>query len=69
MIPKYQEALEQVRRSYELGAVSYIEWFQIQESVLEARSDVIDASLQAQLKNIEIERLTGLRIAQSLSTQ
>lgn len=69
VIPKYQEALEQVRRSYELGAASYIEWLQIQESVLEARSDVIDASLQAQLKNIEIERLTGLRISQSFSTQ
>lgn len=69
VIPKYQEALSQMRRSFELGAASYFEWLQIQQSILDARSDLIDASLQAQLKNIEIERLTGLRIAQSLSTQ
>jgi len=69
VIPKYEEALEEVRRSYQLGAGNYIEWLQTQENVLEARSDVVDASLQAQLKKIEIERLTGMRISQSRASQ
>lgn len=64
VIPKYEEALAEVRRSYELGAISYLDWLQIQESVQQTRSELIEARLQAQLKNIEIERLTGIPVAQ-----
>ncbi|MGB4246651.1 MAG: TolC family protein [Pseudohongiellaceae bacterium] len=63
VIPRYEEALIEVRRAYELGSTSYLDWLQVQDELLEARKELIDASIQAHMHVIEIERLTGLRLS------
>ncbi len=64
VIPRYEEALAQILRAYELGSASYLERLQVQEELLAARSDLAETSIQAHLDIIEIERITGVRIAQ-----
>lgn len=69
VIPRYEEALGEVRRAFELGSTAYMDWLQVQDELLAARKELIDASIQAHLHVIEIERLTGLRVSQSTPTQ
>jgi cobalt-zinc-cadmium efflux system outer membrane protein len=64
VIPHLEQALTDTRSAYELGRYSYFEWRTVQEDLLEARSDLVEASVDAHQKAIEIERLTGVRIAQ-----
>lgn len=66
VIPRYEEALTEVRRAYELGSTPYMDWLQVQDELLAARKELIDASIQAHLHVVEIERLTGMRISQSI---
>ncbi|MDP1931764.1 MAG: TolC family protein [Gammaproteobacteria bacterium] len=68
VIPRYEDALLEVRRAYELGSTPYMEWLQVQDELLDARKQLIDASIQAQLHVIEIERLTGVRVNQVTPT-
>lgn len=67
VVPRYEEALDEIRRAYDLGSASYLERLQVQEELLNAQSDLAETSIQAHLDLIEIERLTGTRVAQ-LST-
>ena len=69
VIPEYELALSEVRRAYELGSSSYMEWLQVQNDLLSAREQLLEASVLAHQNMIEIERLTGVRIAQSASEQ
>jgi cobalt-zinc-cadmium efflux system outer membrane protein len=69
VIPEYELALSEVRRAYELGSSSYMEWLQVQNDLLTAREQLLEASVLAHQNMIEIERLTGVRIAQSASEQ
>lgn len=69
VIPEYELALTEVRRAYELGGSSYMEWLQVQEDLLSAREQLLEASVLAHQNMIEIERLTGVRIAQAESAQ
>ncbi|MEC8858813.1 MAG: TolC family protein [Pseudomonadota bacterium] len=69
VIPEYELALSEVRRAYELGSSSYMEWLQVQNDLLAAREQLLEASVLAHQNMIEIERLTGVRIAQSASEQ
>lgn len=64
VIPRYEDALAEIRRAYDLGSASYLERLQVQEELLAARSDLAETSIQAHLDIIEIERITGVRIAQ-----
>lgn len=64
VIPRFEQALTDTRSAYELGRYSYFEWRTVQEDLLEARSALLEASVDAHQKAIEIERLTGVRIAQ-----
>jgi len=64
VIPRLEQALTDTRSAYELGRYSYFEWRTVQEDLLEARSALVEASVDAHQKSIEIERLTGVRIAQ-----
>lgn len=68
IIPRYEEALAEVRRAYELGGSSYMEWLQVQDELLGARNELVEASVLAHQNMIEIERLTGVRVAQSFPT-
>ena len=69
VIPEYELALSEVRRAYELGSSSYMEWLQVQNDLLSAREQLLEASVLAHQNMIEIERLTGVRIAQTGSEQ
>ena len=64
IIPQLEKALKQTRRAYKLGRYSYLEWSSVQAELLAARSALVEASIDAHLKTIEIERLTGMQIAQ-----
>lgn len=64
VVPRFEEALDEIRRAYDLGSASYLERLEVQEELLNARSDLAETSIQAHLDLIEIERLTGTRVAQ-----
>jgi cobalt-zinc-cadmium efflux system outer membrane protein len=63
IIPRIERAMTDTRSAYERGRYSYLEWRTAQEDLLAARSALVDASVDAHLNVIEIERLTGVRIA------
>jgi outer membrane protein, heavy metal efflux system len=60
IIPRLETALAQTRRAYDLGRYSYLEWRSVQQELLDARTALIDDSINAHLKIIEIERLSGV---------
>jgi len=63
VIPRLEQALKDTRKAYELGRYSYFEWRTVQQDLLDARSALLEASVDAHQKAIEIERLTGVRLA------
>ena len=65
IIPPLEQALKETRRAYRLGRYSYQEWRSVQAELLDAQDALIEASLEAHQNIIEIERLTGVRIAHS----
>jgi cobalt-zinc-cadmium efflux system outer membrane protein len=69
VIPRFEQALSESQRAYELGRYSYLEWLQAQNDVLDARGELAESSIQAHLRMIEIERLTGVRLAQITVSQ
>ena len=69
IIPRIERALTDTRRAYELGRYSYFEWSVVQAELLEANNDLLEASIDAHRIIIEIERLTGTRIAPPAATQ
>ena len=69
VIPEYEQALTEVSRAYKLGSSSYMEWLQVQDDLLTAREELLEASTLAHQNIIEIERLTGVRIAQAKSVE
>jgi len=64
IIPRLEKALKQTRRAYDLGRYSYLEWRTVQAELLDARTALLETSIDTHLKAIEIERLTGVRITQ-----
>lgn len=64
IIPRLETALKQTRRAYDLGRYSYLEWRSVQAELLNARTSLIEDSIAAHLKVIEIERLTGISMIQ-----
>ena len=61
VIPRLERALADTRRAYELGRYSYFEWSVVQGELLQANSDLLEASIAAHQVVIEIERLTGVQ--------
>ncbi len=59
VIPKLTKAETAAERAYRAGAISYLEWAQLQSERTAARKQQIDAALEAQRSLIEIQRLTG----------
>ena len=64
VIPLIEQAMTDTRNAYERGRYSFLEWRTAQEDMLAARNALVDASVDAHLNVIEIERLTGVRVAQ-----
>ncbi len=64
IIPPLEKALIETRRAYKLGRYSYLELRSVQAELLDAHNTLVEASIDAHQNIIEIERLTGVRIAQ-----
>ncbi len=64
IIPPLEQALTETRRAYNLGRYSYLELRSIQAELLDAHDVLIESSIDARRNMIEIERLTGVHIAQ-----
>lgn len=61
--PKYESALADTRRAFELGRSSYLEYRAVQTELLEVAYEILDAHANAWRLAIEIERLTGESLA------
>jgi len=59
LLPALQQASAAAERAYRAGALSYLEWAQVQSDHTEARREQVSAALQAHRALIEIQRLTG----------
>ena len=59
VLPKLAKAERAAERAYRAGAISYLEWAQLQSERINARRQQLDAALDAQRALIEIQRLTG----------
>ncbi len=67
IIPPLERALTETRRAYKLGRYSYLELRSVQAELLDAHNALVEASVDVHRYIIEIERLTGVRIAQTTS--
>ena len=67
IIPQLENALKETSKAYDLGRYSYFEWRSVQAELLDARSALVESSIAAHLKVIEIERLTGVSMTQATS--
>ncbi|GAB3751411.1 TolC family protein [Lysobacter olei] len=59
VLPKLARAETAAERAYRAGAITYLEWAQLQAEQNLARRQRLDATLEAQRALIEIQRLTG----------
>ncbi len=59
ILPKLERAGAAAERAYRAGAISYLEWAQLQSESIAARKQQLDAALDAQRALIELQRLTG----------
>ncbi|TKR29581.1 TolC family protein [Luteimonas gilva] len=59
VLPKLAKAEAAAQRAYRAGAISYLEWAQLQSESTNARKQQLEAALDAQRALIEIQRLTG----------
>lgn len=68
VIPLLSRAESAAERAYRAGAISYLEWAQLQSERTAARRQQLDAALDAQRTLIEIQRLTGQAFVAGQST-
>ena len=59
VLPRLQRAEHAAERAYRGGAISYLEWAQLQSETTATRRQQLDAALDAQAALIELQRLTG----------
>jgi cobalt-zinc-cadmium efflux system outer membrane protein len=59
VLPPLARAETAAERAWRAGAISYMEWAQLQAQRIEARQRQLDAAVQAQSALIELQRLTG----------
>jgi len=59
VLPKLGRAEAAAERAYRGGAISYLEWAQLQSENTATRRQQLDAALEAQRALIELQRLTG----------
>jgi cobalt-zinc-cadmium efflux system outer membrane protein len=67
IIPRIETALDGTRRLYEAGSYSYLELALVQSQLLDAREELLSVTADAHTLVIEIERLTGVTVARSLT--
>lgn len=59
VLPRLARAEQAADEAWRRGAISYLEWSQLQSQRIQARQRQLQAALQAQTALIEIQRLTG----------
>jgi cobalt-zinc-cadmium efflux system outer membrane protein len=59
VLPRLARAEASAQRAFSAGALSYMEWAQLQSEYTAARKQQLEAALEAQRALIEIQRLTG----------
>jgi len=59
VLPKLARAEQAAERAYRAGAISYLEWAQLQSERMAMAQQQLDVALDAQRALIEIQRLTG----------
>jgi cobalt-zinc-cadmium efflux system outer membrane protein len=59
LLPRLARAEAAAERAYRAGALSYLEWAQVQSDTTAARKQQLAAAIDAQRALIEIQRLTG----------
>lgn len=59
LLPQLQRAESAAENTYRRGALSYLEWAQLQSETILARRQMLEASLSAHRALIELQRLTG----------
>ena len=59
ILPRLARAERAAERAYQAGAISYLEWAQLQSERIAVQRQQLDAALEAQTSLIEIQRLTG----------
>lgn len=59
VLPKLARAEAAAERAYRAGAISYLEWAQLQSERTATRKQQLEAALEAQRALIELQRLTG----------
>jgi cobalt-zinc-cadmium efflux system outer membrane protein len=59
VLPRLARAEQAAERAYRGGAISYLEWSQLQAEQTATRQQQLDTALDAQRALIEIQRLTG----------
>ena len=69
ILPKLGKAEAAAERAYRGGAISYLEWAQLQSERTATRKQQLEAALDAQRALIEIQRLTGQTFMAGSTTQ
>ncbi|MBS0514286.1 MAG: TolC family protein [Proteobacteria bacterium] len=69
VLPRLGRAEAAAERAYRSGALSYLEWAQVQNETTAARKQQLAAALDAQRALIEIQRLTGESLVRSPSAK
>lgn len=59
VLPRLKRAESAAEKAWRAGAISYMEWAQLQAMRIEARQRQLEAAIAAQTALIEIQRLTG----------
>jgi len=59
VIPRLETALREMQQGFERGRYGYVEWRSLQLELLEARSELVEASVSAHRLVVALERLTG----------
>jgi outer membrane protein, heavy metal efflux system len=67
IIPRIETALDGTRRLFEAGGYSYLELALVQSQLLNAREEQLSVAADAHTLVIEIERLTGVPVARSIT--
>lgn len=65
VLPKLARAEQAAERAYRAGAISYLEWAQLQSERTTTAQEQLDVALDAQRALIEIQRLTGQALVTS----
>ena len=64
IIPALELASENATTAFEKGQLSYLQWNEVRQSLLDAQFQLLDEYQNVQLLHVEFQRLTGAAISQ-----